>query len=198
MGTDALVTVCSWNMYGDMAWAWVLWSPYAFGTRKETCFWHGCSGHRMLLEFWNARELWFGHGCFGRRVFLEHGRSYVLGMDALVMVRMTSWVEHSPNLKAHKPSICSLASKMAAWNSPQMTSEPSNPLTTPTHPGCLSTCFRLRNGESQAFQVSAPLNLQISIFQNVPRESTNPLSDPICPLKLLGPPPSWENHNPQS
>ena len=32
LGMDALVTVCSWNMSGVMAWAWVLWSPLALGT----------------------------------------------------------------------------------------------------------------------------------------------------------------------
>ena len=68
LGMDALVTVCSWNMNGIMLWAWMLWSPYALGTRTELCFGHGCSGHRMLLE---------------------HQRKYVLGMDALVTV--CSW-----------------------------------------------------------------------------------------------------------
>ena len=190
LGMDALVTICSWNTNGVMVWAWMLWSPYALGTRTETWLGHGCLGHPMLLEHeemhgfgmdalvivcsWSSgtrEESWFGHGCFGCRVFLEHDRSYVLGMDALVMVRMTSWVEHSPNLKVHKPSICSLASKMAAWNTPQMTSKPSNPLNTSTHTGCLSTCFLLKNGKSQAFQASAPLNPQLSIFQSVPVES---------------------------
>ena len=32
LGMDALVTVCFWNMNGIMLWAWMLWSPYAFGT----------------------------------------------------------------------------------------------------------------------------------------------------------------------
>ena len=35
LGTDALVTVCSWNTNGIMIWAWMLWSPYALGTRTE-------------------------------------------------------------------------------------------------------------------------------------------------------------------
>ena len=65
---DALVTVCSWNANGIMVWAWMLWSPYALGTRAEIWFGHGCSGHRMLLE---------------------HQRNYGLGMDALVTV--CSW-----------------------------------------------------------------------------------------------------------
>ena len=50
LGMDALVTVCSWNTNGIMLWAWMLWSPYALGTRTEVCFGHGCSGHRMLLN----------------------------------------------------------------------------------------------------------------------------------------------------
>ena len=35
LGMDALVTVCSWNTNGIMIWAWMLWSPYALGTRTE-------------------------------------------------------------------------------------------------------------------------------------------------------------------
>ena len=35
LGMDALVTVCSWSTNGIMIWAWMLWSPYAFGTRSE-------------------------------------------------------------------------------------------------------------------------------------------------------------------
>ena len=124
LGMDALVTVCSWNTNGIMVWAWMLWSPYALGTRTELWFGHGCSGHRMLLEHgrnydlgmdalvtvcsWNTNgimvwawmlwspyalgtrtELWFGHGCSGHRMLLEHERNYGLGMDALVTV--CSW-----------------------------------------------------------------------------------------------------------
>ena len=63
LGMDALVIVCSWNTNGIMVWAWMLWSSYALGTRTESWFGHGCSGHRMLLE---------------------HERNYGLGMDALV------------------------------------------------------------------------------------------------------------------
>ena len=33
-GMDALVTVCFWNTNVIMVWAWMLWSPYALGTRK--------------------------------------------------------------------------------------------------------------------------------------------------------------------
>ena len=35
MGMDALGTVCSWNTNGIMIWAWMLWEPYALGTRTE-------------------------------------------------------------------------------------------------------------------------------------------------------------------
>ena len=69
LGMDALVTECSWNTNGIMAWAWMLWSPYALGTRTE---------------------LWFGHGCSGRRMLFEHERNYGLGMDALVAVCCTN------------------------------------------------------------------------------------------------------------
>ena len=124
LGMHALVTVCSWNTNGIMVWAWMLWSPYALGTRTEIWFGHGCSGHRMLLEHerkcglgmdalvtvcsWNTNrnmvwawmlwspyalgtrtEIWFGHGCSGHRMLLKHQRNYGLGMDALVAV--CSW-----------------------------------------------------------------------------------------------------------
>ena len=85
-----------------MVWAWMLWSPYALGTRTRLCFGHGCSGHRMLLEherdyalgmdLWSPyalgtrARLWFGHGCAGHRMLLEHERYYDSGMDALVIV----------------------------------------------------------------------------------------------------------------
>ena len=32
---DALGTVCSWNKNGIIIWAWMLWEPYAFGTRTD-------------------------------------------------------------------------------------------------------------------------------------------------------------------
>ena len=77
LGMDALVIDCSWNTNGIMVWAWMLWSPYALGTRTELWFGHGCSGHRMLL--------WFGHACSGHRMLVERERNYGLGMDALVI-----------------------------------------------------------------------------------------------------------------
>ena len=105
LGLDALVSGCSWNTNGIMIWAWMLWSPYALGTRTELWFGHGCSGHRMLLEHerncnlgmdalasgcsWNtngimiwAWMLWSPHALGTRR-------NYGLGMDALVTV--CSW-----------------------------------------------------------------------------------------------------------
>ena len=59
---DALVSGCS-RSTNIMVWAWMLWSPYAPGTRTE---------------------LWFGHGCSGGRMLLKHERYYGLGMDALI------------------------------------------------------------------------------------------------------------------
>ena len=50
LGMDALVTVCSWNTNGIMVWAWMLWSPYALGTRTLLWFGHGFSGERRPLE----------------------------------------------------------------------------------------------------------------------------------------------------
>ena len=83
LGMDALVSVCSWNTKGIMVWAWMLWSAYALGTRRESWFGHGCSGQRMLLErernhglgmdalvsalIKTRTELWFGNGCSGQR-----------------------------------------------------------------------------------------------------------------------------------
>ena len=87
LGMDALVTVCSWNRNRIMVSAWMLWRPYALGTRTELWFVHGCSGDRMLLE--HEPELWFGHACSGDHMLLEHERNYGLGMDAPVTV--CSW-----------------------------------------------------------------------------------------------------------
>ena len=35
LGVDVLISVCSWNPHGIMAWAWMLWLAYALGTRTE-------------------------------------------------------------------------------------------------------------------------------------------------------------------
>ena len=121
---DALVTVCVWNTNVIMVWAWVLWSPYALGTRTLSWFGHGRCCHRMLLEHersyglgmdalvtvccrnTNGIEVWAwmlwspyalgtrtillsGHGCSGHLMFLAHELHYCLGMDALVTV--CSW-----------------------------------------------------------------------------------------------------------
>ena len=84
LGMDALVTVCSWNTNGIMVWAWMLWSPYALGTRTGfmVCAWMLWSEYALGTR----TELWFGHGCSGQRMLLEDERSYGLGMDALVSV----------------------------------------------------------------------------------------------------------------
>ena len=50
LGMDALVTVCSWRTKVIMLWAWMLWSAYVLGTPTKSCFGHGYSGNRMLLE----------------------------------------------------------------------------------------------------------------------------------------------------
>ena len=118
----ALVTACSWNTIGSMAWAWMLWSPYALGPRTELWFGHGCPVHRILWSPYalGTRSLaWFGYGCSRDRMH-----------DIL-----TGTVPKP--LQVHKPKICSLASKMTAWSTPQMTSKPSNPLKSPeTHSFC--------------------------------------------------------------
>ena len=44
LAMDALVSVCSWNANGIMAWPWMLWLAYALGTRTELWFGHGCTG----------------------------------------------------------------------------------------------------------------------------------------------------------
>ena len=75
LGMEALVTVCSWNTNGIMVWAWMLWSPYALGTRKE---------------------LWFGQRGSGQRMLSEHERNYGLGMDALVWSWNTSGIVVRP------------------------------------------------------------------------------------------------------
>ena len=149
LGMDALVTVCSWNTNEIMVWAWMLWSPYALGTRTRLCFGHGCSGHRMLLEherdyalgmdalvtvcscntneimlwawmLWSPyalgtrTRLWFGHGCSGHRMLLEHERDYALGMDALVTVcswntneiMLWAWMLWSPYALGTRTSLC--------------------------------------------------------------------------------------------
>ena len=100
LGTDALVSICSWDTNGIMVWAWVLWSAYALGTRTELWFGHGCSGQCMLLGHernyglvsvcswdtngimvWSAyvlgtrTELWFAHGCSGATENLNQNSS---------------------------------------------------------------------------------------------------------------------------
>ena len=63
LGMDALVILCSRNTKVTMVLAWMLWGPYAPGTRTS---------------------LWFGHGCSGDRMLREHELYYDLSMDALV------------------------------------------------------------------------------------------------------------------
>ena len=109
LGMDALATVCSWNRNVIMVWAWMLWQPYALGTRTEHERYHAlgmaalpslCSWNTNVIMVWawahrqpyalGTRTLsWFGHGCSGNRMLLEHERYHGLGMDALATV--CSW-----------------------------------------------------------------------------------------------------------
>ena len=74
LGMDALVTVCSSNTNGTigiMVWAWMLWSPYALGTRTELWFEH-VSQHQGVHGFARSRGsvrrlMGFG-GSWGSRV----------------------------------------------------------------------------------------------------------------------------------
>ena len=136
-----------------MVWACVLGSPYALGTRTEPWFGHACSCPRMILEHeqnhglgmrarvtvcsWNTNrtmvwacvlgspyalgtrtEPWFGHGRARNRMHDYMVSTFPQPKSAKVCTR-PAFV------------ICSLASKIAAWSTPQMTSEPSNPFTSP-------------------------------------------------------------------
>ena len=93
LGMDAPVTVCAWNTNGIMVWAWMLWSPYALGTRTEIWFRHECSGHCMLLK---------------------HERNSGLGMDALVTV--CSWNTNGIMVLAWKLwSSYALATQAELW-----------------------------------------------------------------------------------
>ena len=78
-----------------MVWVWMLWSPYALGTRTELWFGRGCSGRRMLLEhernygfgmdapyaLGTQAELWFGHGCSGCHTFNTRSAQGILGLQ---------------------------------------------------------------------------------------------------------------------
>ena len=69
-----------------MVWAWMLWSAYALGTRREI----GLGMDALVSALIKTRtELWFGHGCSGQRMLLKHDGNYGLGMDA--PVTLCSW-----------------------------------------------------------------------------------------------------------
>ena len=70
-------------------WAWMLWPPYAFGTR--TLLWFGMDA-LVTVSLWNTHVNMVGHGCSRHRMLLEHGRYYGLGMDALVTICL--WHTH--------------------------------------------------------------------------------------------------------
>ena len=84
---DALVAVCSWNTNGIMVWAWMLWSPYALGTRTELRFGHACSGRRMLLE--NKGNDGLGMDALVIEGSWEQERNYGSGTDTPVIA--CSW-----------------------------------------------------------------------------------------------------------
>ena len=121
LAMGAVPTVCSRNTNVIMLWAWMLCQPYALGTRTLSCFGHGCSANRMLLEHeryhalgmgavptvcsrnTNVIMLWawmlcqpyalgtrtlscFGHGCSANRRLLEHERYHALAMGAVPTV----------------------------------------------------------------------------------------------------------------
>ena len=112
LGMDASVTVCSWNTNGIMLWAWMLWSPYALGTRTELCFGHECSCSPYALG--TRTESCLGHGCSGHRIVLEHERNYALGMDALVTacswntngIMHWAWMLLSPHALGTRTELC--------------------------------------------------------------------------------------------
>ena len=93
LGMGALFTICSWNMNGIEVWAWMLWSPYALGTRTELCSGHHGNTNGIMAWAW---MLWSPYALgartelrSGRCVLWEHERNFGLGMDALVTV--CSW-----------------------------------------------------------------------------------------------------------
>ena len=88
LGMGALATICSWNMNVIMVWAWMLWQPYALGTRTLS---------------------WFGHGCSGNRMLLEHERYHGLGMDAQATV--CSW-----NTKRYHGLGMGALATVCSWN----------------------------------------------------------------------------------
>ena len=97
---------------GIMVWAWMLQSPYSFGTQtEELWFGHGCSRHRILLKnkrnytvwawmlesrilvkcykrilvwAWMLQSTYSLWACSSHCILLEHKRNYGLGMDAPV------------------------------------------------------------------------------------------------------------------
>ena len=79
LGMHGLVSVCSWDTNGIMAWAWMLWSAYALETGM---LW-------SAYALGTRTELWFGHGCSGQRMLLGHEWKYGVGTDALVS--LCSW-----------------------------------------------------------------------------------------------------------
>ena len=57
LSMGAVATVCSWNTNVIMNWAWMLWQPYALGTRTLSWFGHGRSGNRVLVDYESYNDL---------------------------------------------------------------------------------------------------------------------------------------------
>ena len=161
---NALVTACFWKPNGIVVWAWMQWSPYAFGTKTELRFGHGCNGHRMLLEHkrnyglgmdamvtvcsWNtngiivwAWMLWslYAHG-FRTLVWFGYGCAFDRMHDIMVRTFPNPISTHAQHLFTGIQSGC-----LEHSEHPQMTSKPSNPLkSSKTHRFFfVSTCFLL-------------------------------------------------------
>ena len=130
LGMDALVTVCSSNTSRIMVWAWMQWSPYAFGAKTELRFGHGCKGHRMFFKhelnyclgmdavvtafFGTRTELWLGHGCSGHRIFWNTNGimvcAWMLWSPYALVTRTELWFGHGCNghrmLLEHARNFC--------------------------------------------------------------------------------------------
>ena len=65
LGMDAVLIARIQKLNGIMSWSWMLWRPYALGTRTE---------------------LGVGHGCSADRTHSKTERNYELGMDARASV----------------------------------------------------------------------------------------------------------------
>ena len=99
-----------------MVWAWMLWCPYALGTRTELRFGHTCSGRRMFLE--NERNDGSGMHALAMECSWKQERNYCSGTDALVIacswnsngIMVRAWMLWSPCVQREECSGYSQAS----------------------------------------------------------------------------------------